>query len=154
MASIPVQRPLRASRKQTASHQLDFVRVGGRYRIGKLLGTGGSGKPHSDQVHLISLSSLGSVYLGKDIRNEASVALKIGHGGSSPSKLAHEYNVYAAISGSMGIPEVLWYGKEGLHEVIVLECLGTSLDDLTRVQQSDHRKTFLYASQMVHLFYV
>jgi len=154
MASIPVQRPLRASRKQTASHQLDFVRVGGRYRIGKLLGTGGSGKPHSDQVHLISLSSLGSVYLGKDIRNEASVALKIGHGGSSPSKLAHKYNVYAAISGSMGIPEVLWYGKEGLHEVIVLECLRTSLDDLTRAQQSDHRKTFLYASQMVRLFYV
>jgi len=154
MTSIPIQRPLQASRKQTASHQLDFVHVGGRYRIGKLLSTGGSGKPHSDQVHLISLSSLGSVYLGKGIRNEASVTLKIGHGGSSPSKLAHKYNVYAAISGSMGIPEVLWYGKEGLHEVIVLECLGTSLDDLTRVQQSDHRKTFLYTSQMVHLFYV
>jgi len=147
MTSMPVQRP---SRKQPASQRLNFVCVGGRYRIGKLLGTGGSGKPHSDQVHLISLSFLGSVYLGKDIRNEASVALKIGHGESSPLKLSHEYSVYTAISGSVGIPEVLWYGREGMYEVIVLECLGASLDDLIRVQQFDSRKTFLYAAQMVH----
>jgi len=102
--------------------------------MGKLLGTGGSGKPHSDQVHLISLSFLGSVYLGKDIRNKASVALKIGHGESLPLKLSHEYSVYTAISGSVGIPEVLWYSREGIHEVIVLECLGASLNDLIRVR--------------------
>ena len=37
--------------------------------------------------------------------------------------------MYATISGSAGIPEVLWYGKEGLREIIVLEYLGTSLGD-------------------------
>jgi len=37
--------------------------------------------------------------------------------------------MYTTISGSAGIPEVLWYGKEGLHEIIVLEYLGTSLGD-------------------------
>jgi hypothetical protein len=28
--------------------QIDFVRVGGQYRVGKLLGSGGSGEPDSD----------------------------------------------------------------------------------------------------------
>ena len=60
------------------------------------------------------------------------VALKIGHAGSLPSKLSYEYEVYAVISGSAGIPKVLWYGKEGIHEIIVLEYLGTSLGDLIK----------------------
>jgi len=65
------------------------------------------------------------------------------------SKLRYEYDVYTAISGSTGIPKVLWYGKEGQHEVIILEFLGTSLGNLIREQQLDSRKLFLYASQMV-----
>jgi hypothetical protein len=80
--------------------------------------------------------------------------VKIGHGGSSPLKLSHEYNVYTAISGSIGIPKVIWYGKEDIHEVIVLEYLGTSLGDLVSEQQFDPRKTFLYALQMVCLLYM
>jgi hypothetical protein len=53
------------------------------------------------------------------------------------------------LAGSAGISQVHWYGKEGSHEVIVLEHLGTSLGDLISEQQVDHRKAFLYASQMV-----
>ena len=61
--------------------------------------------------------------------------------------------MYTTISGSAGIPEVLWYGKEGLREIIVLEYLGTSLGDQIKVRRFDCKKTFLYTSQMVHLFY-
>ena len=61
--------------------------------------------------------------------------------------------MYTTISGSAGIPEVLWYGKEGLYEIIVLEYLGTSLGDQIKARQFDCKKTFLYALQMVHLFY-
>jgi hypothetical protein len=154
MTTTHVQRPLLASKKQPVSHQPYLVRVGGRYRVGKLLGTGGSGERHSDQVRLFFLSSLASVFLGKDIRTGNEVALKIGHVGSSPSKLSYEHNVYTMISGSTGISQVLWYGKEGLHEVIVLEYLGTSLGDLICERRFDLRRTFLYASQMVRLLYM
>ena len=153
MASMHAQGPSPASRKQPASHQLDFVRVDGQYRVGKLLGTGGSGESHFDQGRLIVLNSLASVFQGKDIMTGNDVALKIGRVGSSSSKLSYEYEVYRTISGSAGICEVLWYGKEGLREIIVLEYLGTSLGDLIREQQFDPRRTFLYASQMVCLFY-
>jgi serine/threonine protein kinase len=98
------------------------------------------------------LSLLGSVYLGKDIKTGDEVALKIGRAENSPSKLNHEYNVYMALAGSLGIAEVCWYGKEGIYEVIALEYLGTSLDDLTCEDGLGVRKTFLYASQMVRPF--
>ena len=144
-----VEKPLLASQKHPDSPKLGFVRVDGRYRVGKLLGTGASGEPHFDQVCLIFLNSLGRVFQGRDIRTGSDVALKIGHAGSLSSKLRYEYDVYTAISGSTGIPKVLWYGKEGQHEVIILEFLGTSLGNLIREQQLDSRKLFLYASQMV-----
>ena len=54
-----------------------------------------------------------------------------------------------ALAGSPGITEVCWYG---IYEVIALEYLKTSLDDLICEHQLGIRKTFLYASQMVHLF--
>ena len=127
----------------------DFVRVGGRYRVGELLGSGGSGKPSSDSNLTSFLSSLGSVYRGKDIRTGAEVALKIGFSDEAPSRLSYEYNVYRALTGGTGISPVLWYGKETVYEIIVLEHLGTSLADLIHEQQFDRKKVFVYAAQMV-----
>ena len=65
------------------------------------------------------------------------------------SKLSHENGVYAAIAGGSSISPVHWYGKEGQHEVIVLDHLETSLDNLISGQQVDHGRIFQYASQMV-----
>jgi len=131
--------------------QVDFVCVGGWYRVGKLLGSGGSGEPNSDLSSTLHHASLGSVYLGRDIRTGAEVALKIGGMGRSPSGLNHEYNVYLNIAGSTGTSSVLWYGKEGWYQVIVLEHLGNSLGDLVNEKRLDCEKVFSCASQMVCL---
>ena len=48
---------------------------------------------------------------------------------------------------------MLWYGKEDVYEVIVLDHLGTSLGDLVDWPKFDHRKIFSYATQMVRLLY-
>ena len=98
------------------------------------------------------LSSSGSVYLGKDIMTGADVVLKIAHR-SSPSRLGHEYNMYSTIAGCRGICQVLWYSKEDVYEVIVFDHLGTSLGNLVDRPKFDHRKIFLYATQMVRLLY-
>ena len=98
------------------------------------------------QIRYIVLSSLGSVYLGKDIRTGAEIAVKIGCADHSSSRLCHEYKVYTELAGSAGISSVRWYGKEGPYEVIVMNHLGTSLGDLTIRGQVD---VFQYASQMV-----
>jgi casein kinase 1 len=83
----------------------------------------------------------------------ADVAVKIGHPSSVSSRLSHEYNVYTAVAGGTGISQAFWYGKEGEHEVIVLEPLGTSLGDLINEVEFDHEKIFSYATQMVRLLY-
>ncbi|KAH9055113.1 kinase-like domain-containing protein [Lactarius deliciosus] len=125
------------NRQQTSEKcstlQLDFVHVAGWYRVGKLLGSGGSG----------------SVYLGRDIRTGTKIALKIGHADHLPSRLSHEYDVYSALGACAGVAPVHWYGKEGLYEVIVLDHLGTSLGDLIDEEQVDQSKTFQYACQML-----
>jgi casein kinase I family protein HRR25 len=95
------------------------------------------------------LSSLGSVYQGRDIKTGSEIALKIGRADHLSSRLNHEYNVYTTLAGGAGISQVHWYGKEGAHEVIVLEHLGTSLDDLVNEKQVGLSKAFLYAPQMV-----
>jgi hypothetical protein len=78
------------------------------------------------------------------------VALKIAQC-SSPSRLSHEYDVYTTVGGSRGICQALWYGKEGVYEIIVLDHLGMSLADLFHQPKFDHRKIFPYATQMVRL---
>ncbi|KAH8989312.1 kinase-like protein [Lactarius deliciosus] len=113
--------------------QLDFVCVAGQYRVGKLLGSGGSG----------------SVYLGRDIRIGTEIALKIGRADHLPSRLSHEYDVYSALGACAGVTPVHWYGKEGLYEVIILDHLGTSLGDLIDEEQVEQSKTFQYTCQML-----
>jgi hypothetical protein len=101
------------------------------------------------RVRYSFLSTLASVYFGKDIRTGAEIALKIGWSDHSSPRLRHEYNVYTQIAGGAGISPVHWYGKEGPYEVIVMNHLGTSLGDLISGGQVDHGKIFQYAPQMV-----
>jgi len=84
----------------------------------------------------------------------ADVALKMGLACSLPSTLHHKYKVYMSIAGSVGTPKVLWFGREDMYEVIVLEYLGNSIGDLISKEKFDSRKAFLYASQMVCLWYL
>ena len=99
-------------------------------------------------------TSLGSIYLGRDIQMGGDIAIKIGYPGLWSSRLVHEYQVYMRIAGSTGTCLVLWYGKDYLCEVMVLEYLGKSLDDLIDKQRPNSRKAFCFTSQMVCLFMI
>ena len=69
------------------------------------------------------------------------------------SNLEHEYSVYKAISGLFGIPKVYWYRREGPYRVIVLDCLGSTFEELGRMP-IDTNAVFAYAMQMVFLFLI
>ena len=100
-------------------------------------------------VSHFSDTSLGSVYLGRDIRTGGDVAIKIGYPDLRSSRLVHEHQVYTRIAGCTGTCPVLWYGKEDVYEVMVLEYLGKSLDDLIDEQKPNSGMAFCFASQMV-----
>jgi serine/threonine protein kinase len=130
---------------------LGIVRVRGRYRVGKPLGSGAFGKfLQGDHIICDIQIHIGSVYLGKDIKTERDVALKLQAAEDLSSNLAHEYSIYQAISGLPGIPKVYWYGREGPYYVIVLDRLGSTLEEIGQTS-IDINAAFAYATQMVFL---
>ncbi|QSL66022.1 hypothetical protein MERGE_003159 [Pneumocystis wakefieldiae] len=133
----------------TSAHstQLSNV-VGSRYRVKKKIGEG----------------SFGVIFEGVDVFNNQHVAIKFEPRKSDAPQLRDEYRTYKLLVGSLGIPHVYYFGQEGLHNILVIDLLGPSLEDLfdwcgrrfttktvvmlakqmlTRVQ-TIHEKNFIY----------
>eukprot|EP00163_Fabomonas_tropica_P013634 TRINITY_DN2518_c1_g3_i6.p1 TRINITY_DN2518_c1_g3~~TRINITY_DN2518_c1_g3_i6.p1 ORF type:complete len:314 (-),score=86.90 TRINITY_DN2518_c1_g3_i6:938-1879(-) len=90
------------------------LRVGNKYRIGRKIGSG----------------SFGELYLGVNITNGEEVAIKLEPVKTKHPQLLYESKLYKILSGGVGIPNVRWYGVEGDYNVMVMDLLGPSLEDL------------------------
>jgi casein kinase 1 len=90
------------------------LRVGGKYRLGKKLGSG----------------SFGDIYLGTNRQTDEEVAIKLESVKSKHPQLLYESKLYRILAGGVGVPNVLWYGVEGEYNAMVLDLLGPSLEDL------------------------
>ncbi|KAI8874694.1 binary complex of casein kinase-1 with Cki7 [Backusella circina FSU 941] len=122
--------------------------VGNHYKIGKKIGEG----------------SFGIIYQGINQLNDKQVAIKFEPRKSDAPQLRDEYRTYKTLNGVLGIPKAYYFGQEGLHNILVIDLLGPSLEDLfdmcgrkfsvktvcmlaidmlTRIQ-SVHEKDFIY----------
>ncbi|XP_057311777.1 casein kinase I-like [Hydractinia symbiolongicarpus] len=90
------------------------LRVGGRYRLGRKIGSG----------------SFGDIYLGSSITTNEEVAIKLECLKSKHPQLHIEAKFYRMMQGGVGIPSIKWCGTEGDYNVLVMELLGPSLEDL------------------------
>jgi len=90
------------------------LRIGGIYRLGRKIGSG----------------SFGDIYLGTNIVGGDEYAIKLEAKKSRHPQLAYEYKVYCILAGGVGIPNVYWFGREGDYNVLVMDILGPSLEDL------------------------
>ncbi|KAJ4329555.1 Palmitoylated plasma membrane-bound casein kinase, partial [Ascochyta clinopodiicola] len=88
--------------------------VGARYRVGKKIGEG----------------SFGVVFEGADRLNQQQVAIKFESHKSKAPQLRNEYRRYKALVRCPGIPTVYYFGREGLQDILVIDLLGPSLEDL------------------------
>lgn len=93
---------------------MSSITVGNRFVLGRKIGQG----------------SFGDIYLGHCQSTKAEVAIKLEPVKSRHPQLAYEYRVYRILQGKTGIPNVHWYGKEGDYNVLVVDLLGPSLEDL------------------------
>ncbi|KAJ2781020.1 Palmitoylated plasma membrane-bound casein kinase [Coemansia javaensis] len=80
--------------------------VGVHYRVGKKIGEG----------------SFGIIYEGNILREEVRK--------SEAPQLRDEYRSYRILAGEQGIPAAYYFGQEGLHNVLCIDLLGPSLEDL------------------------
>ncbi|VDP01703.1 unnamed protein product, partial [Heligmosomoides polygyrus] len=111
------------------------LRVGGRFRLGRKIGSG----------------SFGDIYLGLNVQTNEEVAVKLECIKSKHPQLHIEARLYRVMSGGIGIPDVKWCGLEGDYNVMVMELLGPSLEDLFNFCQRKFslKTVLLLADQMV-----
>lgn len=88
--------------------------VGVHYRVGKKIGEG----------------SFGVIFEGTNLLNSQQVAIKFEPRKSDAPQLRDEYRTYKILVGCPGIPNVYYFGQEGLHNILVIDLLGPSLEDL------------------------
>jgi len=96
------------------------LRVGGKYRIGKKIGSGSFGEsiPFDDPPSLSftnepsHLSPPGDIYLGVNIVSGEEVAIKLESIKAKHPQLEYESKVYKSLAGGVGVPFVRWFGTE------------------------------------------
>ncbi|KAL3985357.1 Protein kinase domain family protein [Acanthocheilonema viteae] len=80
-------------------------------------------------VHKIGNGTFGTVLLGIDLYDHSEVAMKL-ETKARNNTLLHEYHIYKNFKEEIGFPKVRWCGNQGDFNILVMELLGPSLEDL------------------------
>ncbi|CAO3619012.1 unnamed protein product [Mucor hiemalis] len=120
----------------SSSSQSSTNIVGVHYRVGKKLGEG----------------SFGVLYEGLNLLNNQSVAIKFEPRKSDAPQLRDEYRTYKVLAGLPGVPSAYYFGQEGLHNILVIDLLGPSLEDLFDMCGRKHsiKTVAMLAKQMIN----
>ena len=84
------------------------------------------------------------------------VAIKLEPALAKHSPLMHESKIYKTLMGGTGVPWIMWSGRQGDYNVMIIDLLGPSLEDLfKRCNRHFSLKTvLLLADQLVCLLLV
>jgi len=74
--------------------------------------------------------AFGDIYLGRNIRLNEEVAIKLEPTRSRHPQLFYESKLYMALQGGIGIPKLHWCGSQGNYNILIMDLLGPSLEDL------------------------
>lgn len=97
----------------SSSSEVELI-VGGKYKLVRKIGSG----------------SFGDVYRAINITNGEEVAVKVESQKARHPQLRKESTLYKILQGGVGIPHIRWYGQEKNYNVLVMDLLGPSLEDL------------------------
>uniref|UniRef100_A0A8C0W482 non-specific serine/threonine protein kinase n=1 Tax=Castor canadensis TaxID=51338 RepID=A0A8C0W482_CASCN len=89
----------------------EFI-VGGKYKLARKIGSGSFGD------------------LAINITNGEEVAVKLDSRKARHPQLLYESKLSKILQGGVGIPHIRWYGQEKDYNVLVMDLLGPSLEDL------------------------
>ncbi|KAL3618222.1 Casein kinase 1-like protein 2 [Castilleja foliolosa] len=111
-------------------------RVGNKFRLGRKIGSG----------------SFGEIYLGTNIQTNEEVAIKLENVKTKHPQLLYESKLYKLLQGGTGIPNVKWFGVEGDYNVLVMDLLGPSLEDLFNFcsRKLSLKTVLMLADQMIN----
>lgn len=119
----------------STSSRYEFI-VGGKYRLIRKLGSG----------------SFGDIYLGHNITNGEEVAVKLESTKARHPQLLYESKLYKILQGGVGIPHIRMSGTEREYNVLVMDLLGPSLEDLFNFcsRRFTMKTVLMLADQMIN----
>ena len=79
-----------------------------------------------DHIEKVASGSFGAIYSAIHKRTFEKVAIKVEKKGVN-SSLKHEARVYNLLKGSPGVPRMIWFGRDVLHNYIILPFLRKNL---------------------------
>ncbi|KAJ6492579.1 casein kinase I [Mycena vitilis] len=88
--------------------------IGGKFILGKKIGSG----------------TFGDIYIGTNTISGEVIAIKVEPVKTKYPQLEYESKVYRCLAGGIGVPFTRWFGTEGGYNILVLDLLGPSLEDL------------------------
>ncbi|KAJ3325982.1 casein kinase I [Boothiomyces sp. JEL0866] len=109
--------------------------VGVHYKIGRKIGEG----------------SFGIIYEGVNLLNNQPIAIKFEPRKSDAPQLRDEYRTYKIMANCVGVPNVYYFGQEGLHNILCIDLLGPSLEDMFDLcnRKFTVKTTCMVAKQMI-----
>ncbi|XP_017608286.1 casein kinase 1-like protein 1 isoform X3 [Gossypium arboreum] len=110
--------------------------VGNKFRLGRKIGSG----------------SFGEIYLGTNVQTNEEVAIKLENVKTKHPQLLYESKLYRILQGGTGIPNLRWFGVEGDYNVLVIDLLGPSLEDLFNFcsRKLSLKSVLMLADQMIN----
>ncbi|XP_074319507.1 casein kinase 1-like protein 10 [Silene latifolia] len=110
--------------------------IGGKFKLGRKIGSG----------------SFGELYLGINVQTGEEVAVKLESAKTKHPQLHYESKLYLLLQGGTGIPHLKWYGVEGEYNVMVIDLLGPSLEDLFNYcsRKFSLKTVLMLADQMIN----
>ncbi|CDW79143.1 casein kinase i isoform delta-like [Stylonychia lemnae] len=104
------------------------LRVGGKWKLQKKLGSGAFGEIYQGNLNLFSIDD--QISQGVTMKTGEEVAIKLEPTKTKFPQLLYETKLYKILIGGVGIPSVHWFGVEGDYNCMVMDLLGPSLEDL------------------------
>jgi serine/threonine protein kinase len=81
-------------------------------------------------LNKIGEGSFGYIYKAENYRTKEEVAIKVESIKNDMNLLKNESEIYQYLLGTIGIPQVKWYGKDNENYYMVIPLLGKSLEEI------------------------
>jgi casein kinase 1 len=109
--------------------------INNRFVLGKKLGKG----------------AFGSVYIAFDKELNIKVALKMERKDLERTTLSHEYKIYSQLEGQTRVPNAIWYGESGQFNVLAMDYLGKSLDQISSTKGVPMKTVLMLGIQAIEI---
>ncbi|AET41662.1 casein kinase YCK3 Ecym_8392 [Eremothecium cymbalariae DBVPG len=126
--------------------------VGIHYVVGPKIGEGSFGIIFEGENMMEGSGSGGNGSAeGGVVSGKRPVAIKFEPRRSDAPQLRDEFRAYRILNGCRGIPRAYYFGQEGIHNILIIDLLGPSLEDLFEWcgRKFSVKTTCLLAKQMI-----